>query len=142
MTNLLVFPVTQSVRQGRRIVNLAARVASPLVGSARSTARSTMWFAPTLVVGSAEQMVARLPDVIARQFPARAAEVDQLEARVARLEAAAAAESAVSAPKPSTKSAPRPRSAGKTKANVKAAPRARTSTARKGVPKARASSVS
>lgn len=112
MTNLLLEPVQRTVVLGRRAVATATRLSAPVLGPLASSvgaARRAVEHAPALALGAVEQLGGRLPAGIGEQLPVRQGEVAALEARVARLEAAAAAPKAAAkaTPKASSKAAPK-----------------------------------
>jgi hypothetical protein len=118
----------RSLELSRRVATSAMRVSgamvAPVSGSLAqlgSTARATARLAPTLAMGAYEQLGEHMPRSIAQQLPARTAEVDALEARVARLEAAAPQQAAATKPHAAT-TAPKARPAN-------AAPKVRAASA-------------
>lgn len=95
MTNLLLSPLHRSFDLSRRVATSAMRISGSVVAPVSgplaqmaSTARATVRLAPTLAMGAYEQLGERVPRSIAQQLPARVVEVEALEARIARLEAA------------------------------------------------------
>lgn len=94
MTNLLLEPVQRTVGLGRRAVATATRRSAPMLAPLAATvdaARRSLVHAPAVALGAVEHLGGRLPAGLGAQLPARHGEIVELEARVARLEAAAAA---------------------------------------------------
>jgi hypothetical protein len=125
MTNLMLVPLHRSFTLSRRVATSAVRVSGAMlapvtgpVSQLTSTAKATLRLAPTLMMGAYEQVGELVPRSLAQQLPARVADVDSLEARVARLEAAALE-------RRTTKSAATPRAA-KSAATPRAAKSAAT----------------
>ncbi len=96
MINLLLAPVQRSFELSRRVGTSAARLSGSMMAPVtrplmqmRDSTLATVRLGPALAMGAYEQLEQHVPRSIAQQLPARTAEVEALEARVARLEAAA-----------------------------------------------------
>lgn len=108
MTNLVLEPMTRTLGLGRQAVATASRLAAPVtaplarpLAAVAGSARAALRHAPALAVGAVEQVSSRLPHVVTEQLPARQGVVDALAARIADLEATAAAP--VTTPRAKTK---------------------------------------